>query len=74
MAGGRRARWQLLGVVGQEGQMGQGQWGKEGQMARREGMEGCMKARWQLLGVGGSMGQEFKMVARQRPDQVVRGS
>ena len=33
--------------------MGQGQWGKEGQMARRDGMGGCMRARWQLLGVVG---------------------
>ena len=33
--------------------MGQGLWGKEGQMAGREGMAGCMRARWQLLGVVG---------------------
>ena len=34
-------------------QMGQGQWGKEGHISRREGMVGCMMARWQLLGVVG---------------------
>ena len=34
-------------------QMVQGQWGKEGQMARWEGMEGCMRVRWQLLEVVG---------------------
>ena len=81
MARGRSARLQMVGVVGQEGQMegvvGQeadgrqpdgavavGQGGPdgydggdgrvhEGQMARREGMGGCMRARWQLLGVVG---------------------
>ena len=32
------------------------QWGKEGQMAMKEGMAGCMMARWQLLGVVGLHG------------------
>ena len=31
-------------------QMGQGQWGKEGQMGRREGRAGRMRARWQMAG------------------------
>ena len=34
-------------------QIGQGQWDKEGEMARREGMGGWMTARWQLHGVVG---------------------
>ena len=35
-------------------QMRQEHWGKEGQIARREGMGGCMRARWQLLGWHGA--------------------
>ena len=54
MAGYRRARWQFLWVVGQEGRwqgarLGRGSRGKEGQMARREGMAGCRRVTWQFL-------------------------
>ena len=56
-------------------QMGQMQWGKEGQMARREGdgriHEGQMAV---TRDSGGGMGQEFKIVGRQGPDQGLRGS
>ena len=47
----------MAGMVGQEAvgkkPDGEGQWGKEGQMARKERMAGYMRARWQLLGVVG---------------------
>ena len=86
MAGGRRARWQLLGVVGQEGQIA-GVVGQEADGREPDG-EGARRARWlggrdgrvhegQMAvagGSGGDMEQEFKMAGRQMPDQGVRGS
>ena len=61
MAGYRRARWQFLWVIGQEGRWqgarwGRGSGGKEGQMARKGGMAGCSRARWQFLWVVGQWG------------------
>ena len=61
MAGYRRARWQFLWLVGQEGRWqgakwGRGSEGKEGQMAREGGMAGCRRARWQFLWVVGQEG------------------
>ena len=67
MAGDRRARWQLLGVVEQKGHMegvvgqeadgwepdGAGSLGQGGPDDQEGGMGGCMRARWQLLGVVG---------------------
>ena len=86
---GRRARWQLLGVVGQEGKMtgvvGHEADGREpdgagavdqGGPAGQEGEDGRMHQNQMTDcgGSGGSMGQEFNMVGRKGPDQGVRGS
>ena len=89
MARGRRVRWQLLGVVGQEGQMagvvGQEADGREpdgagavgqGGPDGQEGGDGRVHEGQMVVagGSGGGMGQDFKMVGTQRPDQGVRGS
>ena len=85
---GRRARWQLLRVVGQVGQMagvvgqeadsrepdGARAVGQGGSDARREEMTGCMRVRWQLLGVVGvAWSMSSRWWAGRGPDQGVRG-
>ena len=60
MAGYRRARWQFLWVVGQEGRWqgsrwGRGSGGKQGQMAREEG-DGRVQKGQMAVSVGGGAG------------------
>ena len=76
MTGGKRARWQLLGVVEQEGQMagvvgqepdgrepdGAGAVGQGGLDGWEEAMAGWVRAKWQLLGVVEQEGQMAGMV------------
>ena len=69
----------MAGEVGRRlmagSQMGQGQWGKEGQMTRSKGDGRVHEGQIAVAGGGwDGMGQEFKMVGRQGPNHWVRGS
>ena len=89
MAGGKRARWQLLHILGQEGQMvgvmeqeidGREPDGvgavRQGGPDGWEGGDGRVHEGQMAVagGSGGGMEQEFKMVGRQGLYQGVRGS
>ena len=84
MAGGRRARWQLLEVVGQQGQMaevvgqeadgrepdGAGSVGQGGPDGWEGGDRRVHEGQMAVAGaIVGGMGPEFKMVGKQGPSQ-----
>ena len=69
MTGGRRARWQLMGVVGQEADYrepdGAGAVGQGGPDCKKGGDGRVHDGQMAVAGgSGGVMGQEFKMAGR----------